>query len=192
MNEHGVKLSLLTADGRRRLAVSIGRLTDRVEVALISVGVFALAAITLANVIARNFFRSLYFAEEVAGILILIITFTGLSYGVRRARHIRMGAFLDAMPPRLKKIMIVIISFYGAAVMLIMSRISYDYMIMAKSTQQVTPALRIPFWITITVIAAGFFLAGIQYIRTVIKNLTEKEVWLSPEQQSEYESEESH
>ena len=36
-------------------------------------------------------------------------------------------------------------------------------------------------------VAIGFGMAGIQYIRTIIKNFVEKEPWLSPEQQSEYE-----
>jgi C4-dicarboxylate transporter DctQ subunit len=40
------------------------------------------------------------------------------------------------------------------------------------------------------IIPIGFGLACIQYIRTVIKNFTEKEAWQSPDQQSEYEDEE--
>jgi TRAP-type C4-dicarboxylate transport system permease small subunit len=52
-----------------------------------------------------------------------------------------------------------------------------------------TPALRIPTWIFYIIIPIGFGMACIQYIRTIIKNLTEKDVWQSPEQQSEYEEE---
>jgi len=40
------------------------------------------------------------------------------------------------------------------------------------------------------IIPTGFGLAGIQYIRTIIKNFTEKDPWQSPDQQSEYEDEE--
>jgi hypothetical protein len=40
------------------------------------------------------------------------------------------------------------------------------------------------------IIPIGFGLACIQYIRTIIKNFTEKEPWQSPDQRSEYEDEE--
>jgi hypothetical protein len=39
------------------------------------------------------------------------------------------------------------------------------------------------------IVPIGFASAGIQYVRTIIKNIIEKDVWLSPEQQSEYEEE---
>jgi TRAP-type C4-dicarboxylate transport system permease small subunit len=50
-----------------------------------------------------------------------------------------------------------------------------------------TPALRLPYWIFYVIVPIGFFMAGIQYIRTIIKNFTEKKTWMSPEQQSEYD-----
>ena len=53
-----------------------------------------------------------------------------------------------------------------------------------------TPALRVPKWTFYMIIPVGFGLACIQYIRTIIKNLTEKDPWQSPDQQSEYEDEE--
>ncbi len=172
-----------------RVSRALGTALEWFEVTVLSVGVFALAALLIANVVARNFFRSIYWAEEISGILILFITFVGVSYAVRKARHIRMGAIFDALPPKAQKVMIIIISTYGVAVMFFMARISYQYMSVARLTQQVTPALRIPFWMTIIILVLGFLSAGIQYVRTIIKNLVEKEVWLSPEQQSEYEPE---
>ncbi len=175
----------------RRVSNALSTALDYFEVSVLSVGVFALAALLIANVVARNFFRSIYWAEEISAILILVITFVGVSYAVRKARHIRMGAIFDALPPKAQKVMIIIISAYGAAVMFFMAHIAYEYMSVARMTQQVTPALRIPFWVTIVIIVLGFLSAGIQYLRTIVKNLIEKEVWLSPEQQSEYEPEET-
>ena len=52
---------------------------------------------------------------------------------------------------------------------------------------QTTSALRVPYWSFLIIVPIGFAAAGIQYVRTVIKNVMEKEVWLSAEQQSEYE-----
>jgi len=167
----------------------VGRAVDYFEVTVLSLGVFALAALLIANVVARNFFRSIHYAEEVSMILVIFITFVGVSYAVRKARHIRMGAIFDALPPKPQKVLLIIIASYSAIVMFLMAYYSYEYVATARMTMQVTPSLRIPYWMTVVIVVLGFASAGIQYIRTIIKNFMEKEVWLSPEQQSEYEEE---
>lgn len=172
-----------------RLLKHLGTAVDYFEVSVLSIGVFLLAALLIANVIARNFFRSIYYAEEVSMILVIIITFIGVSYAVRKARHIRMGAIFDAMNPKVQKVMLIFIALYSSAVMFLMAYYSYEYLATARMTMQVTPSLRIPYWMIVIVVVAGFASAGIQYIRTIIKNIVEKEVWLSPEQQGEYEAE---
>ena len=167
-----------------------GSIVNGVEVSILVFCVAALGILLIANVFARTFFQSIYFAEEVSTFLVLLTTFTGVSYGVRKARHIRMGAFLDAMPPKMEKTFIIIISLISAIVMGIMTWASYEYLANAMDKGHMTPALRVPKWTFYVIIPIGFGLAGIQYIRTIIKNLTEKDPWQSPDQQSEYEDEE--
>jgi TRAP-type C4-dicarboxylate transport system permease small subunit len=167
-----------------------GSIVNGVEVSILVFCVAALGILLIANVFARTFFQSIYFAEEVSMFLVLLTTFTGVSYGVRKARHIRMGAFLDAMPPTMEKTFIIIISIVSAIVMGIMTWASYEYLANAMDKGHMTPALRVPKWTFYVIIPIGFCLAGIQYIRTIIKNFTEKEPWQSPDQQSEYEDEE--
>ena len=167
----------------------IGTIINTFEVGSLIICVGALAALLISNVIAREFFKSIYFAEEVSEFLVIFITFVGVSYGVRRARHIRMGAFLDMMPPLMEKIFILIISTVSMIVMFILTHTSYNYLMNSLVKAHETPALRLPYWIFYVIVPIGFFMAGIQYIRTIIKNCTEKETWMSPEQQSEYDEE---
>ncbi len=167
----------------------LGRAVDAVEVFVLSAGTGALALLLMVNVIARTFFRSIYYAEELSEVLITIVTFVGVSYAARKARHIRMGAILEALPVKLEKVMVMLISGISAVVMFVLAYHSYNYLIFVKTMEQTTPSLRIPYWIFLIIVPIGFFMAGFQYVRTVIKNFTEKEVWLSPEQQSEYEEE---
>jgi C4-dicarboxylate transporter, DctQ subunit len=169
---------------------TFGRAFDWFEVIILSLGVFILAALVIVNVFARTFFVSLYFVEELTEMLVILITFVGVSYGVRKARHIRMGAFFDIMPLKVQKGMILIICIVGAIIMFLMARYSYNYMDSARMLSHRTPALRLPYWTFLAIIPLGFFSAGIQYVRTVVKNLMVPEVWLSPEQQGEYEVEE--
>lgn len=167
-----------------------GRAFDWFEVIILSLAVFVLALLVIVNVFARTFFVSIYFVEELTEMLVILITFVGVSYGVRKARHIRMGAIFDAMPLKVQKVMIVIISAVGAIFMFMMANYAFSYMNSARIMSHRTPALRLPYWYFLVIIPIGFFSAGIQYIRTLVKNLTVPEVWLSPEQQGEYEAEE--
>jgi TRAP-type C4-dicarboxylate transport system permease small subunit len=173
----------------RRFNRYLGLVVNGVEVSILVFCVAALGVLLIANVFARTFFQSIYFTEEVSKFLVMLTTFTGVSYGVRRARHIRMGAFLDAMPPKMEKTFIIIISLVSAVVMGIMTWFSYKYLMNAMDMGHMTPALRVPKWTFYVIIPIGFGLACIQYIRTIIKNFTEKEAWQSPDQQSEYEDE---
>ncbi|MEJ2282124.1 MAG: TRAP transporter small permease [Desulfobacterales bacterium] len=174
----------------QRLNRRVGILVNAIEVSILVLCVASLAVLLITNVFARTFFQSIYFAEEVSKFLVMLTTFTGVSYAVRKARHIRMGAFLDAMPEKMEKIFIIIISFISAVVMGIMTYFSYKYLMNAMDMGHMTPALRVPKWTFYVIIPIGFGLACIQYIRTIIKNFTEKEPWQSPDQRSEYEDEE--
>ncbi len=186
-DETGAKEAFKKSTKKVGRTIALG--IDWFEVTVLTVGVAALAVLLIANVIARSFFQSIYFAEEVAKFLVILVSFVGVSYAARKARHIRMGAFLDLMPPRLEKIFMFVLSGVNATVMLIMAYYSYIYMDQMRMMGQMTTALQVPFWTFFIIVPLGFASAGIQYIRTIIKNIIEKDVWMSPEQQSEYEDE---
>jgi TRAP-type C4-dicarboxylate transport system permease small subunit len=142
MNEENEKQKALTLF--QRLNRNIGKIVNAVEVSILVFCVAALAILLITNVFARTFFQSIYFAEEVSKFLVMLTTFTGVSYAVRKARHIRMGAFLDAMPEKMEKVFIIVISIVSAFVMGIMTWFSYKYLINAMDMGHMTPALRVP------------------------------------------------
>lgn len=173
--------------GIRALPRLFSRILDATEVTVLCTAISLLALFIIVNVFARFLYQSIHFVEEISRFLIILITFVGASYATRRARHIRMGAFLDLMPDLLEKIFIIFISAVSAAVMFAMSRHGWNYMMEVKAMGQTTSALRAPYWTFLIIIPVGFFASGIQCLRTVVKNFREKEVWLSADQQSEYE-----
>jgi TRAP-type C4-dicarboxylate transport system permease small subunit len=168
----------------------VGKLLNWFEVGSLLFCVTALAALLIINFIARELFTSIYFAEEISEFLVIFTTFVGLSYGVRRGRHIRMGAFLEIMSPKVEKVFIIFISLISAGVMFYMANAAYEYLIHSMQRAHETPALRLPVWVFYIITPIGFALAGIQFLRTIIKNLVEPDTWISPEQQSEYDEEE--
>ena len=162
---------------------------DRFEVTILSVSTAMLAILLIVNVISRNVYRSIYFAEEISKLFIILITFTGTSYAARKARHIRMGAVLELLPPKVEKVLVILMSLISAIVMLVLAYYAFSYMNNLRMRGTKTEALGAPYWYFLIIAPIALFTAGIQYIRTVFKNLHEADVWLSPEQQSEFEDE---
>lgn len=152
----------------------------RIEAVLLAVGVLLMAVNTMANVIGRFVIgESLFFSEELNRALIILITFAGISYAARHGRHIRMSAFFDAMPFRMRKTMMVIISVVTSLAMLLLAWYSMDYVLTQASRGRLLPALQVPQWWIIVWAPLGFFLTGLQYGLTAIKNLLDKDIWLS-------------
>lgn len=175
--------------GKTGLGASLVIIMDRTEVTLLTIGVAGLALILIANVVARTFFQSLYYADEISEFLITFITFVGMSYATRKARHIRMGAFLDAMPPKVEKIVLYFIFAVSAFFMFELAWHSFKYMLIVRDVDQRTSALILPYFTFLVIIPIGFFLSGVQFIRSIIKNIMEDDVWQSADQKSEYDDE---
>ncbi|WP_226623502.1 TRAP transporter small permease [Alloyangia pacifica] len=152
----------------------------RIEAVLLALGVLLMALNTIANVVGRYLLsQSLFFSEELNQALIILITFAGISYAARHGRHIRMSAFFDATPPKLRKALMVVIAAVTAAAMFLLAWYALDYVMAQASRGRLLPALQVPVWWIIVWAPLGFFLTGLQYTLTAIKNLLHKDIWLS-------------
>ncbi len=159
---------------------------DILELAILAGGIISLSAISLVNVISREAGHSIVWAEELSQLIMFLITFFGISYGARKARHIRMGAIFDLVNERVKKVMMFTIASGTALLMFYLAYLAIGYALYIEQSGRVTVALRWPYWTFVIWPVAGFILTGIQYSRTIIKNVREKEVWMSPEEKTEY------
>lgn len=161
-----------------------------VEEYILSYGIIVLALLLVGNVLSRVLFNySWQFVEEIAQTIVIFVTFLGLGYCVRKARHIRMTAIYDLLGDRTRKVFIIIISAVTGATMLLMAYWSAQYAWNAFQRHNVTPSLRIPMYIIYGWVPLGFLMAAVEYILTIFKNLKEKDVYLSIEQPDVYEDE---
>ena len=152
----------------------------RIEAVLLAAGVLLMALNTIANVVGRYLLgSSIFFSEELNQALIILITFAGISYAARHGRHIRMSAFFDAAPFRIRKLLMIVIATLTAAMMFLLCWYSVDYLMAQISRGRLLPALQIPQWWIIVWVPLGFLLTGLQYALTAIKNIIDKDVWLS-------------
>lgn len=154
--------------------------TARLEAIALAAGVLLMAGNTVANVVGRIFFgSSIQSTEEINRVLIVVITFAGISYAARHGRHIRMTAFFDLLPVRPRKGLLIFISFVTAFAMFALCWYSWGYLQTTLARGRVMPSLQIPVWWTLIIVPIGFFLTGLQYLLTAIKNMTEDDIYLS-------------
>jgi C4-dicarboxylate transporter, DctQ subunit len=152
----------------------------RAEAFLLAAGVLLMAANTVANVVGRFVLgSSIQATEEVNRVLIILITFAGISYAARHGRHIRMTAFFDMMPAKARKILMIVIALVTAGFMFALTWYSWGYLQTTFGRGRVLPSLQIPVWWTLVWVPVGFFMTGLQYLLTAIKNIIEKDVYLS-------------
>lgn len=159
---------------------TIDSLISRFESFALAAGVLLMAANTVANVVARFVFQySFFFTEELNRIIIILITFAGVGYAARHGRHIRMSAIFDSLPFRTRKLLMIVIAIITSVAMFALCYFSIRYISKVYTSGRVLPALQIPIWWIFVWVPVGFFVTGTQYLLTAIKNIIEKEVYLS-------------
>lgn len=162
-------------------------LIGRLESFMLATGVLLMAIATIANVVGRLTVGSIFFIEELNRVLIIFITFSGLSYAARQGRHIRMTAIFDTLSHRQRKILMIIIALVTAVCMYALGYFSLLYIQKLIKTGRVLPALQIPVWSIYCWVPVGFFITGLQYTLTTIKNVIAKDVYLSTDVVEGYE-----
>lgn len=153
----------------------IDKLMEKTEEIILAFGIIALSILLLINVFLRFFFsRSIVMAEEVGQVLLLGITFLGLSYVARHGRHIRMSVIYDLLSSRYRKILAVIIPLVTSMTLYYMSFLAYRYVIVIKLANRVTSSLQIPVYMVNLLVVIGLITAATQFLRISYLNVTNK------------------
>ena len=152
----------------------------RLEAGILGLGVLLMAVNTVANVVSRFALgSSIAVSGEINRILIVMITFAGIGYAARHGRHIRMSAIYDTFPVFGRKILMIFIAVVTSAAMFFLMYYSIEYITTLYQRGRVLPAMGLPIWWIYLWVPLGFAITGIQYLLTAIKNIREKDVYLS-------------
>ncbi|MFH1805065.1 MAG: TRAP transporter small permease [Pseudomonadota bacterium] len=151
-----------------------------IERQLLGWSIIIMAVNTIANVIMRLAFESsLFFSEELNQFLIILVTFVGISEAARMGRHIRMSAFTDMLGPKSGKVMMIIITLGTACLMFLLAWYAVGYVSSLATSNRVTPALRVPVYITLLWVPFGLTMTGIQFLFAAATNILKPGVHLS-------------
>ena len=163
-----------------RLLDFIDQAIHKLEEIMLAVGVIAMALNTIVGVVSRFVFNSaITVTDELNVIFIVLVTFAGLSYAARYGRHIRMSALYDLMPAKARKALMLVIATVTSSLLFFLAYYSCYYIVEVYGSGRILPALGLPVFYIYLWAPLGFVMAGLQYAFTAIKNLTEKEVYLS-------------
>src|SRR5699024_9731175 len=160
----------------------IDKIWEEVEMAILSITTILMSFMLVGNAISRYFFnKSWAFTEEVGKMGIVVLTFMGLGYAARRKMHIEMSGFFDMMPFKVQRVIGICVHFISGIVLLYCTYLSLQYVLHLHTLSQVSTILRVPLYLTMSVVPLGFFLAGLRYlidlfigIKTKDSNLAEK------------------
>lgn len=157
------------------------------EAVIIGGCVLAMAALMSAHVVGNLLFqKGIPGTYEVTEMLIVVITFIGVSYAARHARHISMTAIYDQLGGRLRKALLILLCIGTAVLMFYFAYKSVDYVVTLQARGRTSAALGIPMWMVYLALPIGFLLAGIQYVLTVIRNLISDDIYRSFTEKEEY------
>ncbi|WP_299260304.1 TRAP transporter small permease [uncultured Kushneria sp.] len=178
-------------DGRPNALLRALLLFDRmlglIERLIVAGSILAMAFLMSAHVVGNIVFgQGIAGTYEITEMLIVIITFVGVGYAARHARHISMSAIYDQLGGRARKALLIVICLGTAVLMFYFSYKSVEYVMAIHDRGRTSASLQIPLWIIYLALPIGFALAGIQYVLTIIRNLTSDGIWRSLTEQESY------
>ncbi|MGC3873886.1 TRAP transporter small permease [Halomonas sp. GXIMD04776] len=174
-------------NGLFRALGAIDRGLGVLESVVIAGCVLAMAALMSAHVVGNLLFQQgVPGTYEVTEMLIVVITFIGVSYAARHARHISMTAIYDQLGGRLRKLLLIILCVGTAVLMFYFAYKSVDYVLTLQERGRTSAALGIPMWMVYLALPIGFTLAGVQYLLTTARNLISDDIYRSFNEKEEY------
>ena len=166
----------------------LDRFTEQIEKLILGCTVLFVAGLLVVHVLGRQLFGSGVTGQvELTQISMVVMTFAGLGYAVRRARHICMSAFYDQLKGRPRKALLIAICLLTGALMFYLCWHAWDYVSNMQSRGRTTSALNIPLWIPYLAAPIGFALAGLQYWLTAARNLISEEIYRSFSEREQYD-----
>ncbi|QJD57803.1 TRAP transporter small permease [Pseudomonas sp. gcc21] len=167
---------------------ALDRIAEHIEKIILGSSVLFLAGLLIVHVIGRQLIGTGVTGQvELTQMSLIIMTFAGLGYAVRRARHISMSAFYDQLKGTPRKILLVTISLSTGALMFFFAWHAWDYVMAIQNRGRTSSALQIPLWIPYLMAPLGFVLAGVQYWLTAIRNMLSKGIYRSFNEKEVYD-----
>lgn len=160
-----------------KILLNINRLIGKCEYYLIAFSIIGMAVLLIINAIGRTMFHfSLHFSGEICEILVITLTFIGLSNAARNGKHVAMTAFYDKMSKKNKRRMNIFISFVSCLLLLFVTYLCVVYLQKVYVNGRITTVLNIPMYLIVAIMPLGCILGSLQYFIQFVLSVQNKDV----------------
>ena len=146
----------------------------RVEQKILALLLFVMMCAIFWAVLDRFIFKSgQVWLEEFSRYVSVWAAFIGAGLGVKKGAHIGIEAFVQILPPRIKKLADLFVSLVGALFAGSVVVISFSLLEKLMMMKQLSPALRIPVYWAYLAVPVGCALMLIHYVFATVVCLSE-------------------
>ena len=150
-----------------KILTRINRILGKIEYGILSLSILLMAALLGANAISGNLFHSsIFFANEINQLLVLAVTFIGLSNAARCGKHISMTAIYDALPQKWKRAVNVITNLFVFGFLVFLTILIVQYILRVRMYGRTSTVLAIPMYLVYSIVPIGCILGALQYLIT--------------------------
>jgi C4-dicarboxylate transporter, DctQ subunit len=140
------------------------------EKKLAMVLMFAMAVVVSTGVIFRYFFHEpLFWAGEVSIFLLIYITFLGGSLGLKYKMQASVTIFIDYLPEKMKRIVLIIGHIFILMFMAIILFYCFKWISSPNVAFQRSSALLLPMWIPYSILPMGLTFATIHILNNLLQ-----------------------
>lgn len=158
---------------------SLDKIVSKVEELIAVVGLSTMTVITLVAVFFRYVLQSpITWSEEAARYLMVWSTMLGISIATRQKAHLGIDIFVSMAPKKLQRALEIFSTLMMIVMFVFLAIISIVFIQSAIRTGNVSPMLRIPFYIIYLALPLGFGLSAVRSVQDlvdVIKGVDNKE-----------------
>lgn len=158
---------------------TLDKIVSKVEELIAVVGLSAMTIITLVAVFFRYVLQSpIIWSEEAARYLMVWSTMLGISIATRQKAHLGIDIFVSMAPKKLQRALEIFSTLMMIVMFVFLTGISIVFIQSAIRTGNVSPMLRIPFYIIYLALPLGFGLSAVRSVQDlvdVIKGVDRKE-----------------
>ena len=130
----------------------------------------AMAVAVLLQIINRSFLgRPFPWGEELARYMMIWATFIGVSAGVKIGSHIGVDALTNRLPERKKLYFTIVTDLMLLVFYIAVTFLSVQIVIRIRSTNQLSPALRMPMWYAYLAMPVGFSLSCLRQLQRLLQ-----------------------
>ncbi|WP_394266394.1 TRAP transporter small permease [Anaerotignum sp.] len=130
----------------------------------------AMSIITLVAVFFRYVLNHpIIWSEEAARYLMVWGICIGISIATEKKAHLGIDILVSFAPEKARRILEILSGILLTLIYIVMSILSIQFVGMAINTGNVSPLLRIPFWMIYLALPLGFILSTIRSIQVLIK-----------------------